>query len=226
MSSGTENDQFYSFDESDSSSIELYESHNTSEFTIHGLVFPKLISVTSQDSEFDINEDEDGVDTIYEGMLDAPLTKSNKRILCEGSVPNLSYECLTTKGIFERMLQRVDHLQPIFAIPSADILILLQHYDWNEERLLEVWTEKMDELLVELGLSTTANIKKDNDYNSHFREVEFKNDFTCIICCDKRIRKHLRWNVAMNIVSIATVITSRISCMRGTSLHAWTVPWH
>lgn len=84
MSSGTENDQFYSFDESDSSSIELYESHNTSEFTIHGLVFPKLISVTSQDSEFDINEDEDGVDTIYEGMLDAPLTKSIKRILCEG----------------------------------------------------------------------------------------------------------------------------------------------
>lgn len=186
MSSGTENDQFYSFDESDSSSIELYESHNTSEFTIHVLVFPKLISVTSQDSEFDINEDEDGVDTIYEVMLDAPLTKNNKRILCEGSVPNLSYECLTTKGIFERMLQRVDHLQPIFAIPSADILILLQHYDWNEERLLEVWTEKMDELLVELGLSTTANIKKDNDYNSHFREVEFKNDFTCIICCDKK----------------------------------------
>ncbi|CAI4585287.1 CNT_collapsed_G0033690.mRNA.1.CDS.1 [Saccharomyces cerevisiae] len=44
----------------------------------------------------------------------------------------------------------------------------------------------MDELLVELGLSTTANIKKDNDYNSHFREVEFKNDFTCIICCDKK----------------------------------------
>ncbi|CAI4585321.1 CNT_collapsed_G0033700.mRNA.1.CDS.1 [Saccharomyces cerevisiae] len=99
MSSGTENDQFYSFDESDSSSIELYESHNTSEFTIHGLVFPKLISVTSQDSEFDINEDEDGVDTIYEGMLDAPLTKNNKRILCEGSVPNLSYECLTTKAL-------------------------------------------------------------------------------------------------------------------------------
>ena len=62
-----------------------------------------------------------------------------------------------------------------------DVLVLMQHYDWNEERLLEAWTEKMDELLQQIGLKS-AEVNGSSDV----RGIKHRNDFMCIICCEEK----------------------------------------
>lgn len=131
----------------------------------------KSKSLVSQSSEFDIDEDYSGDDLEYDELLSVPITHENKKSLNNGSVPNLQYECLTTQDIFQKMLNRVHHIQPILAIPTEDILTLLQHFDWNEERLLEAWTDRMDELLLEVG------IHMDENKSSKCREIILKEDF-------------------------------------------------
>ncbi|CCC68849.1 hypothetical protein NCAS_0B07650 [Naumovozyma castellii] len=173
-------DEEYSEAESDDS-LYNYESRNTSV----DLICPKNPNLTSDDSEFDIDEvdssDYDEEDDIDNSLLATPVSPSTKKALSEGSVPNLKYECLTTKEIYEKMLKRINHLQPVFSIPPDDVLVLMQHYDWNEERLLEAWTEKMDELLQQIGLKS-AEVNGSSDV----RGIKHRNDFMCIICCEEK----------------------------------------
>ncbi|KAL3235045.1 hypothetical protein RNJ44_02833 [Nakaseomyces bracarensis] len=140
----------------------------------------KTKSIMSQGSEFEIDEDFSGEDFEYDELLSVPLSHNGKKTLNDGSVPNLKYDCLTTQDIFEKMLARIHRLQPVLSIPPEDILTLIQHYDWNEERLLEAWTDKMDDLLVELGINTN------HLDNPQRREVVYKTDFSCPICCEEK----------------------------------------
>ncbi|CCF55789.1 hypothetical protein KAFR_0A03540 [Kazachstania africana CBS 2517] len=143
-------------------------------------------SLVTQDSEFELDDallTGSDLDYDYEDELDdmivLPITNAKRKQINEGGVPNLEYECLTTKDIFNRMLERVNHLQPIFSLPLEDIIILMQHYDWNEERLLEKWTDKMDDLLTEIGL-----IHENGNLTVNERGVALKEDFECGICCE------------------------------------------
>ncbi|SMN19287.1 similar to Saccharomyces cerevisiae YKR017C HEL1 Putative protein of unknown function [Maudiozyma saulgeensis] len=184
------------------------DSHNTSSFTLTDNIQHRRTSLVSQESEFEIEDftysdddfeydDDDG--EAYDSMLTKPVKHSNKKELSEGAVPNLSYEILTTQDIFENMLARVDHLQPIFNMPREDILLLMQHYDWNEERLLENWTERMEELLVEIGVNqadakpTDIKVTEDIDEKEiseiKKRGITFKEHFNCIICCEEKDTK-------------------------------------
>lgn len=184
-------------------SIQLYESGNVTSFDDTELL-PKAkraTSILSQESGFDVDDglysdnDYEEYNHVYlDNVLAEPISSQEKKELSKGSVPNLKYECLTTQGIFENMLRKVNHLQPIFNLPSEDILILLQHYDWNEERLLEVWTEKMDDLLIEIGINpnhdsymktNNESINLGNEPHLH-RNVLLKNNFYCVICCEEK----------------------------------------
>lgn len=182
----SEDNHSFIYEDEDEDSIELYESQTTTAYSALDTECHKLDSFMSQDSSFDIDEDQFSGDDLEDDLLADSLTHSTKKMLSEGSVPNLKYECLTTQDIFERMLKRVHHLQPIFSIPAEDILLLMQRYDWNEERLLEDWTGKMDQLLIEAGLST-QNIDKDNVNHKNVRGIKYKEDFNCIICCDEKL---------------------------------------
>ncbi|KAG0669380.1 E3 ubiquitin-protein ligase hel1 [Maudiozyma exigua] len=185
----------------------IFDSENISSFTLTEITDHKTDSgVLSQDSEFEIEDfaysddefvydDEENNET-YDSMLSQPIKQITKKEMSEGSVPNLNYEVLTTQNIFKNMLSRLDHLQPVFNIPREDILLLMQHYDWNEERLLENWTERMDELLVEIGVSqktsavaTSLEKKAENPDISGVktkRGIAFKQSFECIICCEDK----------------------------------------
>lgn len=236
----------YTYEYSDDNSIDsvtlseteylanLYENESSKE---KGINKNKLIKtattvdhILTQESEFDIDDDLLYSDDEYEkdyhdpymdsSFIEPISTTKERKGLSKGSVPNLKYECLTTQNIFENMLAKVHHLQPIFNIPPEDILILLQHYDWNEERLLEVWTDRMDDLLIEIGINpsssnsnvsvsgqpesvpssvkstnsnlsnlTETNKNKNKEYqitNPKTRDISFKNNFFCTICCEEK----------------------------------------
>lgn len=136
----------------------------------------------NEESDFEVDDEVFSVDELTESLLVVPLSNSSKKAKTEGSIPNLKYECLTTQDIYNRMLEKVAHLQPLLAIPFEDIVLLLQKYDWNEERLLEQWTEKMDDLLQEVGIHIN-NLDKDTIDK---RGIKFKDLFTCIICYEEK----------------------------------------
>lgn len=185
----------------------IFDSKNTSSFTLTESVDHKTdTGVLSQESEFEIEDfaysddefiyDDDENNEGYDSVLSQPIKQITKKEMSEGSVPNLNYEVLTTQHFFENILSRLDHLQPIFNIPREDILLLMQHHDWNEERLLENWTERMDELLVEIGLSqkgstSSGSLDKkigisDASNDRAKRGIAFKENFECIICCEEK----------------------------------------
>ena len=197
----------YSLAESPNNSLENLES-GESEFDINdALLSDDDIFGAGGDSDFgDEYEDEDDDD---ESFLILPVTNSTKKELSEGNVPNLKYECLTTQGMLNNMVKKVHHLQPILNMSPEDIFILMHHCDWNEERLLEAWTERMDELLVECGISqriTDETQPSDDDNNNNndgddngpqkvadgskktkrVRGLRFRNNFMCDICCDEK----------------------------------------
>ena len=170
------------FDDDDES-IDLYESQTTATCSMGDTACHKLNSLVSQESEFDFDEDQFSGNESDDELLVDPMTLSKKALDDDKGGSSLKYECLTTQDILDRMLKRVHHLQPVFSIPSEDILVLMQRYDWNEERLLEEWTEKMDELLVEAGINTSNPGDK---LNITMRGIKHRSDFNCFICCEVR----------------------------------------
>ncbi|QLL33843.1 hypothetical protein HG536_0F01680 [Torulaspora globosa] len=167
-------------DYDDDDSIDLYESQTTATGSMGDNVCHKLNSLVSDDSGFEI--DEELLNEDVEDDLLSHHMKSNDRAP-EGNTSSLKYECLTMQDIFDRMLERVHHLQPIFSMPAEDILLLMQRYDWNEERLLEEWTEKMDKLLIEAGLSADD---LGSGAGGNVRGIKRKAKFECFICCEDK----------------------------------------
>lgn len=135
----------------------------------------------TDDSEFDIDDDhltDDG--TYYDGFMTPQVSLASKRQLTEGGVPNLNYECLTTGDIIMNMRKRVGHLHSVLSLSEEDTLALMQHYDWNEERLLEAWTDNMSEILDTLGLKQHEKKTKDTTV----RDIITIDNFSCPICCN------------------------------------------
>lgn len=169
------------FEDDDSESISNTDATSDGKATHLDSAFNKTspLNIETDDSEFDIDESQFSEDDLEDNYLVFPVKKTTKDLLNEDSVPSLKYECLTTQEIFENMLKRVHHLQPVFSLPPQDILILMQRHDWNEERLLEEWTEKMDNLLVESGLNTSGG--------SDGRGLKNGKEFFCPICCEDNL---------------------------------------
>ncbi|CCE64608.1 hypothetical protein TPHA_0I01020 [Tetrapisispora phaffii CBS 4417] len=134
------------------------------------------------DSLESFNSDVDIVD----GMAVSHVTNPNKKRSIEGAMVNLKYECFTTQDIFNNMLEKVDRLQPMFSIPREDIILLLQKYGWDEDRLLEDWTNKMDGLLIEAGIHINNEQK---ELPKSQRGISNRDFFTCPICCEDQIKE-------------------------------------
>lgn len=171
----------------DNESMELYESQTTAVHCTDEIPCHKFESLQSYESEFDIEDLQfDEEDESEDEPLREQSTHTLDKPSLDGSnLPNLRYESLTTDDIFQRMLQRVDHLQPVLSIPAEDILLLMQRFDWSEERLLEDWTEKADELLIGSGLKRVHEADKEGE-NGLVRGIKHRESFTCPICCEDK----------------------------------------
>lgn len=189
MMNQVESDDCYSFvyedDSSDADSIELYESQTTAVQSTGDIRCHKLSSLQSCESEFEVDDCQfdEGDEFEYDLLRDTRANVQDKSLI-DVNLSNLRYESLTTGDIFERMIQRVNHLQPILSIPAEDILLLMQQYDWNEERLLEDWTERADDLLIKAGLKTSDKATVSSD--SNVRGNRRRDNFTCMVCCDDK----------------------------------------
>lgn len=144
---------------------------------------PKKVNpfrLSEQDSDFDVNDDifsDD--DELVEPLQSLQISEKTNRIMSEGGVPNLKFQCLTTDDVYKQMLERVRRIKPVMSLPTDDIILLMQKYNWNEEKLLEAWTDDRESVISDVGLRANANPFRD-------KRLQEKKDFMCPICCEEK----------------------------------------
>ncbi|SCV04213.1 LAMI_0H14312g1_1 [Lachancea mirantina] len=142
------------------------------------------IEILSDDSEFDFSsgdysEEEDArIENATSELESGSLLKGSKSGKLEPlGPPKLNYGCLTTDQIYQIMLSRLKALEPVLNRTPEDIIVLLQKFGWNEERLLECWTDDDNGVLISCGLKPKDDIKCE-------RGIKEVRDFVCPICCE------------------------------------------
>ncbi|CCH60087.1 hypothetical protein TBLA_0C02810 [Henningerozyma blattae CBS 6284] len=149
------------------------------------------------DSDFEIDEDElfSDDDDIFINNLDQSFNDLNistslndNKIINEGGVPNLKYDCLTTNELYDRMLLRVEKIKPILDISKDDIILLMQRYNWNEEKLLESWADQREHIIEDVGLSSNNDGTNKFKNNNPFRDnsLQSRENYLCPICYEEK----------------------------------------
>lgn len=124
---------------------------------------------SSDEDDYEFIEDSD-----YES--DYSLTKSVRMNSDLGNQTlNLRYKSLTTDDLFNDVMERVDFVRSVTQLPKDNMVILLRLYGWNEEKLLEEYTENTDEILDKAGLIVPKN--------GH-RALTLNKKYICPICCE------------------------------------------
>ncbi|XP_057341285.1 E3 ubiquitin-protein ligase arih1-like [Microplitis mediator] len=94
---------------------------------------------------------------------------------CDSNIDDYSYQVLKTEEIVGHMLKKIKSISGIIEIPSTITRILLHHFNWDEEKLLDkFYTQNRSELFKEAhiidpsssssaaAVSTSAVSKKNN----------------------------------------------------------------
>ncbi|AET40707.1 E3 ubiquitin-protein ligase HEL1 Ecym_6331 [Eremothecium cymbalariae DBVPG len=97
--------------------------------------------------------------------------------ILEDDLPIIEYSCLTAGNIYSLMLNRASKLQPVFNIPISDVIVLLQKYNWCEERMLEAYTDDAKAVLDSAGILIGEN-------SELFSRLKTRDGFVCPICCE------------------------------------------
>lgn len=73
--------------------------------------------------------------------------------------------------------QRVEQITAILGLPQEQSALLLRHFKWNKERLVEKYVDASEKVLRDAGLQPTPL-----DVSN---EPKLIRDFSCAICCDE-----------------------------------------
>ena len=85
---------------------------------------------------------------------------------------DVEYRCLTIDDIETAQRKEAEHIAGMFMVSTADAAVLLRHFQWNKEKLIERYMDEPDEIKREAGVL---------DSDSCPRMLDMP-DFTCDIC--------------------------------------------
>ena len=85
---------------------------------------------------------------------------------------DVEYRCLTIDDIETAQRKESEHIAGMFMVSTADAAVLLRHFQWNKEKLIERYMDEPDEIKWEAGVP---------DRDSCPRMLDMP-DFTCDIC--------------------------------------------
>ena len=132
-----------------------------------------------EDYNFEVSEDDEYYqligDSDYES--DYSLTKDSKVSQNSHNSQDLQfrYKSLSRDELFADVMERVRFVGSITQLSLDSMIILLRLYGWNEEKLLEDYTENPRDILEKGGLVVPENGK---------RGIQLEKDYMCPICCD------------------------------------------
>ncbi|CAF1066519.1 unnamed protein product [Adineta ricciae] len=113
--------------------------------------------------------DEHTTDTNIQAYIDEPITPTDE------TNPNFHYTVMTTDEYVQLTMRYVDEVKDVLQLSSSTVKLLLHHFKWNKQRLLEDFYEK--------------------DPNEFFQQAKVINPFSqmntttepmmtmCLICC-------------------------------------------
>jgi len=141
-----------------------------------------LLEDELSDPEDEQDDEIDDFDIIPEGEQGEPSAK--RHLSCDED--EFSYDCLTPESIVSTMNACIDDVNSVFEIPSATARILLTHFKWDKEKLLErYYSGDQDKLFKEahvvnpLRSTSSTTVCKTKSTSSSSRR---SNQSTCEIC--------------------------------------------
>lgn len=84
----------------------------------------------------------------------------------------VEYKSHTVGSIEEAQQKEVEHVASMFMIKDTDAAILLRHFGWNKERLIERYMDSPDKVKLEAGVLEDPSRPK----------LQMLPDFTCQVC--------------------------------------------
>ncbi|KAL2111366.1 hypothetical protein VUR80DRAFT_10212 [Thermomyces stellatus] len=138
----------------------------------------EYLSGMSTDDEILAEEsDEDDFDDFDDGAPDADFGLSSKDLDKKKKAYEVPFSVYTPPDIQNQQAEMIDEVNMILDINKEDAAILLRHFRWQKERLLEDYMDKPKKVLEAAGLYTaTADLPK----------LEVVPGFMCDICCEEQ----------------------------------------
>ncbi|WFD05651.1 RBR-type E3 ubiquitin transferase [Malassezia vespertilionis] len=121
------------------------------------------------DDDIDDDDDDDFDIMSDDGMFvdqTIPVTQERKKSY------EVDFKSLTIEGLEAAQHKEVEHISLMFVIPTSDAAVLLRHFQWNKERLIERYMDSPEEVKWEAGIADNPNCPK---------HIELEN-FTCDVC--------------------------------------------
>lgn len=85
----------------------------------------------------------------------------------------VEFACLSPGGIEGAQHKEIEHVASMFMVSDAEAAVLLRHYHWNKERLIEKYMDSPEQVKNEAGVLGTGAVT----------EFATLTDFMCAVCC-------------------------------------------
>ena len=128
-----------------------------------------------EDADYPYQEDDDG-DYEYTEECDAPELKRESSYPDTLRVPDGSYNVLEYADMIPLMEAMLSDIQSLLGVSLDVAHILLSHYGWNKEKLLDAYWNDTDACLTAAGISPSGLISA---------ESVVTGPVTCSICYDE-----------------------------------------
>ncbi|AOA60925.1 GQ67_02009T0 [Komagataella phaffii] len=117
------------------------------------------------EEELDLSEDDLEFD-----LQDLHITSQDSEI-------EFLFKSLTSDVLWISIVEKADHVAAFIGMTRDECLVLLQHYDWREDKVLDDFLSLGDEIKVSKGLALSSKLRHSLPLHSLSR--------ICAICCEQ-----------------------------------------
>ncbi|KAI0475452.1 RING-5 [Xylariaceae sp. FL0804] len=132
-------------------------------------------NMSSDDDVMQEDTDNDDFDFLDDEPDDDPPVSAFKLDRQKGASFDVSYQVFTPQDIQQQQDEMIDEVNMILAMRKEDAAIMLRHFRWNKERLIEDYMDNPSKILSAAGLGPDT---------SSGPKLEAVPGFTCEICCE------------------------------------------
>lgn len=123
------------------------------------------VDFEASNTESDIYDDEAAV------MSDGAIDDQEMFAINETMKPyEVDFEQRTMDDLRDAQLREIDHVASMFMISPDDVAVLLRHYRWNKERLIEQYMDSTDQVAQKAGFAVGS------------QTLEPRSNFMCTVC--------------------------------------------
>ena len=78
----------------------------------------------------------------------------------------VNYKTIHVDQIRTALMKKLEEVQELFAMDSDDLMIIIRHYRWNEDKMQQEWFNQQEKLKLELGLEFNKKLNQSPEISS------------------------------------------------------------